>query len=369
MQKQPKIIISGGGTGGHIFPALSIANALKEVNINFDILFVGALNRIEMEKVPNAGYNIVGLPVMGFSRKNIVKNIIVIIKLLLSIIKAFKIINRFKPNVVVGVGGYASGPVLTVANRKGIPTLIQEQNSYAGITNKLLARKAKKICVAYDGMEKYFPKDKIILTGNPVREDIIGIVNRMDEAFDFFKLDKNKKVILVLGGSLGAKSINYGILDNINELLKEGHQVLWQTGKFYYNEINNSTRDLPKIFLKILDFISEMHYAYSIADIIISRAGAGTISELCIVGKPVILIPSPNVAEDHQTKNAMALASKQAAIVIKDNDVREFLVNKTLEVLKNEDLQKTLAENILKLALPGSSKMIADEIIKLIKCN
>ncbi|MBN2521540.1 MAG: undecaprenyldiphospho-muramoylpentapeptide beta-N-acetylglucosaminyltransferase [Bacteroidales bacterium] len=369
MQKQPKIIISGGGTGGHIFPALSIANALKEVNSNIDILFVGALGRIEMEKVPNAGYKIIGLPVMGFSRNNIIKNITVIIKLLQSIIKALKIINKFKPDAVVGVGGYASGPVLTVANRKGIPALIQEQNSYAGITNKLLAKKAKKICVAYDGMEKYFPKDKIILTGNPVREDIIGVVNKMDEAFDFFKLDKNKKVILVLGGSLGAKSINYGILENINELLNEGHQVLWQTGKLYYDEITDLTKKLSKKYLNVFDFISEMHYAYSAADLIISRAGAGTISELCIVGKPVILVPSPNVAEDHQTKNAMALANKQAAIVIKDNDVKELLVNKTIEVLKNEDLQKILAENILKLALPGSSKMIADEIIKLIKCN
>ena len=363
--KQLRIIISGGGTGGHVFPAISIANALKEINENVDILFVGANNRIEMDKVPAAGYKIVGLPIYGFQRKKIWKNFKVIFNLLRSLIKARNIIKSFRPDVIVGVGGYASGPVLRIAGKKGIPTIIQEQNSYAGITNKFLAKKAQKIFVAYEGMEKYFPKEKIILSGNPVRNGLIEIENKSDKAFKYFDLDKNKKTVLVLGGSLGAKSINMNILGNYKEFINNNIQLIWQTGRLYYKDIISKTENIDER-IKIMDFITEMEYAYSVADIIISRAGAGTISELCIVGKPVVLVPSPNVAEDHQTKNALALVNKDAALMVKDSEANDQLVSTTISLINNEEKIKTLSNNIKTLAIKDSAKIIADGILKLV---
>ncbi|MBI9055560.1 MAG: undecaprenyldiphospho-muramoylpentapeptide beta-N-acetylglucosaminyltransferase [Bacteroidales bacterium] len=364
-QKNKNIIISGGGTGGHIFPAISIANAIKEIEPETNILFVGALGKIEMDKVPAAGYKIIGLPVAGLQRRLTVKNISFIFKLISSLRKSKKIIKDFKPNVVVGVGGYASGPVLRMANKKGIPTLIQEQNSYAGITNKLLAKKAQKICVAYEGMERYFPQEKIILTGNPVRQDLLEKIGNKDEAISHFDLDKNKKTILVVGGSLGARTINESIIGDIAKIGNSEFQILWQTGKYYYDDAKKSAAETKFENVKVLDFITRMDLAYSVADIIISRAGAGTISELCLVGKPVILIPSPNVAEDHQTKNAMALSNKNAAIMIKDIEAREKLIDAALGLLNNQEQLKSLSENIKGMALRDSAKIIAEEVLKL----
>lgn len=366
-QKNKNIIISGGGTGGHIFPAISIANAIKEIEPETNILFVGALGKIEMEKVPAAGYDIIGLPVAGLQRRLTVKNISFIFKLISSLRKSKKIIKDFKPDVVVGVGGYASGPVLRSANQKRIPTLIQEQNSYAGITNKLLAKKAKKICVAYEGMENYFPKDKIILTGNPVRQDLLEKMGSRDEAIEHFKLDKSKKTILVVGGSLGARTINQSIIKDIDKLGNSDYQLLWQTGKYYFEDAKKVADEAGYKNIKVLDFIKRMDMAYSVADVIISRAGAGTISELCLVGKPVVLVPSPNVAEDHQTKNAMALVNKDAAFMIKDVEAREKLIHEVIELVGNKDQISKLSENIKKLALKDSAKIIAQEVLKLVK--
>ncbi len=364
--KNKNIIISGGGTGGHIFPAISIANALKNIDKNINILFVGAKGKIEMEKVPAAGYKIIGLPIAGFQRRISFKNITLFFKLFKSLVLSKKIIKNFKPDIVVGVGGYASGPVLMMANRKKIPTLIQEQNSYAGITNKLLARKAKKICVAYKEMGKYFPNEKIIFSGNPVRQDLLNYINNKPVALKHFELDSNKKVVLVLGGSLGARTINNSIISNIENLLKENIQILWQTGKNYYNEAVNSIKNIENSNIHVLDFIKRMDLAYSAADIIISRAGAGTISELSLVAKPVILVPSPNVAEDHQTKNAMALVKNQAAILVADSEAKEKLIE-TVFLLKNdEDKINKLAINIAKMAMPDSAAIIANEILNLI---
>jgi len=364
-QKNKNIIISGGGTGGHIFPAISIANAIKEIEPETNILFVGALGKIEMDKVPAAGYEIIGLPVAGLQRRLTVKNISFIFKLISSLLKSRKIIKEFKPDAVVGVGGYASGPVLREANKKGIPTLIQEQNSYAGITNKLLAKKAKKICVAYEGMENYFPKDKIILTGNPVRQDLLEKIGNREEAIKYFDLDQNKKTILVVGGSLGARTINESIIGDIAKIGNSEFQILWQTGKYYFEEAKRSAEKTEFENIKVLDFITRMDLAYSVADIIISRAGAGTISELCLVRKPVILVPSPNVAEDHQTKNALALANKNAAIMIKDIEAREKLIDSALNLLSNGEQLKGLSENIKEMALRDSAKIIAEEVLKL----
>lgn len=364
-QKNKNIIISGGGTGGHIFPAISIANAIKEIEPETNILFVGALGKIEMEKVPAAGYEIIGLPVAGLQRKLTVKNVSFIFKLMSSLRKSKKIIKDFNPHVVVGVGGYASGPVLRSANRKGIPTLIQEQNSYAGITNKLLAKKAQKICVAYEGMEKYFPEEKIILTGNPVRQDLLRKIENKDEALKHFELEQNKKTILVIGGSLGARTINQSVIKDIEKIGNSDFQLLWQTGKYYYDDAKKVAEDSKFKNIQVLDFIKRMDYAYAAADVIISRAGAGTISELCLVGKPVILVPSPNVAEDHQTKNAMALVNKNAAIMIKDIEAKEKLIATTLELINDEKLIKVLSENIKKMALHDSAKIIAEEVLKL----
>lgn len=364
-QKNKNIIISGGGTGGHIFPAISIANAIKEIEPETNILFVGALGKIEMEKVPAAGYEIIGLPVAGLQRKLSFKNVSFIFKLISSLRKSRNILEDFKPNVAVGVGGYASGPVLRMANKKGIPTLIQEQNSYAGITNKLLAKRAKKICVAYEGMEKFFPQDKIILTGNPVRQDLLEKIGNREEAIDHFDLDKNKKTILVVGGSLGARTINQSIIGDIAKIGNSEFQILWQTGKYYFEDAKKSANETKFENVKVLDFITRMDMAYAAADVIISRAGAGTISELCLVGKPVILVPSPNVAEDHQTKNAMALVNKNAALMIKDIEAREKLIDSVLELIDNKEKLENLSENIKGMALRDSAKIIAEEVLKL----
>jgi UDP-N-acetylglucosamine--N-acetylmuramyl-(pentapeptide) pyrophosphoryl-undecaprenol N-acetylglucosamine transferase len=364
-QKNKNIIISGGGTGGHIFPAISIANAIKKLEPDTNILFVGALGKIEMEKVPAAGYKIIGLPVAGLQRRLTVKNISFIFKLISSLRKSKQIIREFKPDVVVGVGGYASGPILRIANKKGIPTLIQEQNSYAGITNKLLAKKAKKICVAYEGMEKYFPSNSIILTGNPVRQDLLDKIGNREEAIKHFNLDEKRKTILVVGGSLGARTINQSIIGDIEKIGKSKFQLLWQTGKYYFKDAKEIAETSAFENIYVLDFITRMDMAYAAADIIISRAGAGTISELCLVGKPVILVPSPNVSEDHQTKNALALVNKNAAILIKDIEAREQLIDSVLELTKNEDQIKRLSKNIKGMALRDSAETIAKEVLKL----
>ncbi len=361
-----KFIISGGGTGGHIFPAISIANALKKRLPDAEILFVGALGRMEMERVPAAGYPIEGLPISGLDRKNKLRNVNVLWNLLLSLVLARQIIRRFKPDAVIGVGGYASAPTLRAASAFGVPTVLQEQNSYAGVTNKLLAKKAKRICVAYEGMEKFFPKDKIVLTGNPVRQDLFSIAQKTKEAFQFFGLDPKKKTILVVGGSLGARTINQSIIGGLESLAKADVQVIWQTGKFYIDNARKATESFASPNLLVTDFVSRMDLAYSIADLVVSRAGASSISELCLLAKPVILVPSPNVAEDHQTQNALALVRKDAAIMIRDCDAKEHLVAKALELIINDAELKRLSENILKLAEKNSADRIADEIIKLL---
>jgi len=363
----PRIIISGGGTGGHIFPAVSIANALKALNPDTEILFVGALGRMEMEKVPAAGYKIIGLNIQGIQRKSIVKNLMFPIKLAQSVLKAIQIIKDFKPDAAVGVGGYASGPLLYAASLKGIPYLIQEQNSYAGITNKWLGKKAEKICVAFDGMDKFFPADKIIKTGNPVRKDSVDIAKKRMAALELLKLSNEKKTILITGGSLGARTLNKSIHAGLQKLIDANVQVIWQTGKTYYKTL---IEELGKDYhenIVITEFLSRMDLAYAAADVIISRAGAGTIAELCIVKKPVILVPSPNVAEDHQTKNALALLHDNAALFVADRDAEEKLVDRVLELLNDKDKQATLSKNIGALALPNADKDIAHEVIKLIK--
>lgn len=365
--ENPRIIISGGGTGGHVFPAIAIANEIKKLKPDSEILFVGAEGKIEMEKVPKAGYPIEGLWISGFHRKLTLRNLMFPFKLLSSLWKANRIINRFKPDVVVGVGGYASGPTLEVASRKGIPVLVQEQNSFPGITNRLLAKRASKICVAYDGMERWFPKSKIVLTGNPVRQDLFkNLDQKRDEAIDYFGFEKNKKTIFVFGGSLGARTINNAMAANTELINNPDIQVLWQAGKLYIEEMSQSaTAALNNV--KVVQFIDRMDLAYAMSDIIIGRAGALTISELCLVGKPSILIPSPNVSEDHQTKNAMALVGKNAAVLVKDSDAKELIMKKALEVLNDEDLKKNLSENILKLKKENAAVEIANTVLSLIK--
>ena len=361
-----KFIISGGGTGGHIFPAISIANALKKKLPDADILFVGALGRMEMERVPAAGYPIEGLPISGFDRKNMFRNVKVVWNLLRSLVLARRIISRFKPDVAIGVGGYASAPTLRAASALGIPTVIQEQNSYAGVTNKLLAKKARRICVAYEGMDRFFPKDKVVLTGNPVRQDLFSIAPKTKEAYQFFNFDSKKKTILVVGGSLGARTVNQSIIAGLDKLSKTDVQIIWQTGKFYIEAARKAAEPFALPNLLVTDFVSRMDLAYSIADLVVSRAGASSISELCLLAKPVILIPSPNVAEDHQTQNALALVRKDAAVMIKDADSKEQLVDKVLEIIDNESELNKLSENILKLAEKDSADRIAEEILKLI---
>ncbi|MFA5818313.1 MAG: undecaprenyldiphospho-muramoylpentapeptide beta-N-acetylglucosaminyltransferase [Bacteroidales bacterium] len=364
-QRHKRVIISGGGTGGHIFPAISVANALRRIDPEIEILFVGAEGRMEMEKIPAAGYRIIGLPVAGIHRSLTLKNITVLIKLLKSLNMAKKVIREFEPDVVVGVGGYASGPVLRQAGKMGIPTLIQEQNSYAGVTNKLLAKKASVICVAYDGMDKYFPAEKIIKTGNPVRQNFDDLKKLEIEALSFFNLKKGFPVILVLGGSLGAGSINKSLSDNINMLRDPDCQWLWQTGKHYYENVKALVSLSFSENISVHGFINRMDYAYAAADIIVSRAGAGTISELCLVGKPVILVPSPNVAEDHQTKNAKALSEKEAAVLITDDQAIKALVNEAIKLVSDKTRRIVLSENILKMAYRDADIKIAEEVLKL----
>jgi UDP-N-acetylglucosamine--N-acetylmuramyl-(pentapeptide) pyrophosphoryl-undecaprenol N-acetylglucosamine transferase len=366
-QKHNRIIISGGGTGGHIYPAISIANALRKIDPEMDILFVGAEGRMEMDRIPAAGYDIVGLPVAGFNRKMLLKNFSVLIKLFKSLSLAKRILRDFKPDVVVGVGGYASGPVLRQAGKLGIPLVIQEQNSYAGITNKLIAKKASVICVAYDGMEKYFPSERIVKTGNPVRQNFDNINDLKKEALPFFNLSGSFPVILVLGGSLGAGSINSSLSENIQTLIDSDCQWIWQSGKYYYEDVIALVSVTSAKNIAVQGFINRMDLAFAAADVIVSRAGAGTISELCLVGKPVILVPSPNVAEDHQTKNALALVEKSAAILVPDNQAVERLVAEALLLVSDVEKRKILSANIVSLAERDADIRIAKEIINLIR--
>ena len=366
MDSNLRIIISGGGTGGHIFPAISIANAIKAKHPDAQILFVGALGRMEMQRVPAAGYEIKGLPICGFDRKHLLKNIVVLFKIWKSQHMAKKIIKDFKPMAAVGVGGYASGPTLNQCAAMGIPCLIQEQNSYAGVTNKLLAKKASKICVAYEGMDRFFPADKIIMTGNPVRQNVLQTDITKEEARKAFGLEPDKKTILVVGGSLGARTVNESIINHLDIVENADVQIIWQTGKYYNKAIMDTlTQHKPIKNLKVMDFISDMGAAYRAADLVISRAGASSISEFCLIGKPVILVPSPNVAEDHQTKNALALVNKDAALYVKDIEAPDTLLDTALKTVNDEAKLASLSENIKKLGLKNSADVIADEVIKL----
>ena len=365
-QKELRVIISGGGTGGHIFPAVSIANAIKAKRPDAKILFVGALGRMEMQRVPAAGYEIKGLPICGFDRKNMLRNVIVLYRIWKSQRMARKIIKEFKPMAAVGVGGYASGPTLNQCASMGIPCLIQEQNSYAGVTNKLLAKKAKRICVAYEGMDRFFPADKIVITGNPVRQSLIENSISREDAIKSFGLDPEKKTILLVGGSLGARTINESIMQHLDMVENSGVQFIWQTGKYYNAAIMEKLNAYKKLsMLKVTDFISDMGAAYKAADLVISRAGASSISEFCLIGKPVILVPSPNVAEDHQTKNAMALVNKDAALYVKDADAPHSLLALAINTVKDADHLAKLSANIRKLGKENSAEVIADEVIKL----
>ena len=368
MNNELRVIISGGGTGGHIFPAISIANAIREKCPDAKILFVGAEGRMEMQRVPAAGYEIKGLPIQGFDRKNLLKNVKVLYKIWKSQRMAKQIIRQFRPMVAVGVGGYASGPTLNKCAAMGIPCLIQEQNSYAGVTNKLLAKKAQKICVAYEGMERFFPKEKIIMTGNPVRQALLDTKMSPEEARKQMGLDPDKKTILIVGGSLGARTMNESVLQHLDEIRQSDVQVVWQTGKYYHASILDEMKQYEPIpSLRIMDFIADMGIAYRAADLVISRAGASSISEFCLLGTPVILVPSPNVAEDHQTKNAMALVNRQAALFVRDADAPQEVIKLALQTVADEDKLRSLHENILKLALPNSASIIADEVIRMAK--
>ncbi len=362
---QKKFIISGGGTGGHIFPAISIANAIREKHPDAEILFVGALGRMEMDRVPAAGYPIKGLPVSGFDRKNMLRNVKVLFNLFKSLRLSRRIVKEFEPAVTVGVGGYASAPVLRAASALGIPTVLQEQNSYAGVTNKLLAAKASCICVAYDGMDKFFPAEKIIKTGNPVRQDLTLIKPKDAAAYEFFGFTPEKKTLLIVGGSLGARTINQSVVAGLAKLADSGYQVIWQAGKFYIDDARKSFEPYKDSSIIVTDFVSRMDYAYAIADLVISRAGAGSISELCLLGKPVILVPSPNVAEDHQTQNALALVNKNAAVMIKDAESVDNLISTAISLLKDDKKRSQLSENIVTLAEQNSAGRIADEILRL----
>ena len=363
-EKKFKVLISGGGTGGHIFPAVSIANALRGKYPDIEILFVGAEGRMEMEKVPAAGYNIIGLPIMGMPRKLSLKWFKFIANVIKSNRKAKKIIYDFRPDVAVGVGGYASYPSLNAASKAGVPCLLQEQNSYPGVVNKKLANKVRKICVAYDNMDRFFPAQKIMKTGNPVRQDISNISSKRAEALEFFGLEADKPIVLVVGGSLGARTINESIAGGLQNFADAGVQLIWQTGKGYI-ETARSIVGQQKKGLYVNDFIYKMDLAFAAADVIVSRAGASTISELCIVGKPVVFVPSPNVAEDHQTKNAMALVNKEAAIIVKDTDARNTLVDKTLKLVSDMPQRDLLSQNIKKLELLDAANVIAEEVYKL----
>lgn len=362
-----KVIISGGGTGGHIFPAIAIANALKKLQSDVEILFVGALGKMEMEKVPAAGYEIIGLKIIGLNRSNMLKNLTFPFKLIGSLLTSLKIIKEFKPNVVVGVGGFASGPVMYAASTKGIPTVIQEQNSYAGITNKLLGGKAKKVCVAYDGMEKFFPAKNILRTGNPVRQDILNLEGKREIGQQAFNLDPTKKTLLVIGGSLGARSINLAMKSHIEDFKKADVQVVWQTGKFFIEEAKKAVADSNATNFFVSDFIYTMDQAYAVADVVLSRAGASSISELCIVGKPSVLVPFPFAAEDHQTKNAQALVDVDAAILVPDGEAGTRACEESIKLLSDQDTKAKFTTNIQKLTQPNADEVIAKEILKLAK--
>lgn len=360
-----KVIISGGGTGGHIFPAIAIANKIKSVYPDCEILFVGADGKMEMEKVPKAGYKIVGLPIRGLQRKLTFQNFLFPFKLISSLLKAKKIIKQFKPQIAIGVGGYASAATLRVAARMGVPTLIQEQNSFPGITNKWLASKAKTICVAYNDMDKYFPAEKIVLTGNPVRNEMVNIEGKKEAALRHFNLHLNKKTVLVIGGSLGARTLNESFKNDIQKLVEANCQVIWQCGKFYLNDLKKYVDELKSEAVFISDFIYEMDLAYAAADVIVSRAGAISVSELCLVGKPVILVPSPNVAEDHQTKNAMALVRNKAAILVKDLEAKEKLIDEVINLLNDSNQCSLLSSQIATHAIADAPDKILSEILKL----
>ena len=366
MEKELRVIVSGGGTGGHIFPAVSIANAVRQLRPDAKILFIGAEGRMEMQRVPAAGYDIKGLPIRGFFRPLWKPaNIGVAVDYLKSKWLAKKILRDFRPDVAVGVGGYASSAALSAANSLGIPTLIQEQNSYAGLANKQLAAKAEKICVAYDGMERFFPKEKLMLTGNPVRQSLLDTNVSRENAVRSLGFDPNKKTILLVGGSLGARTINESVVQHLDLVAQSGVQFVWQTGKYYYADLQQQLKDRNLPNLKMTDFIAEMGVAYRAADLVISRAGASSISEFCLIGKPVILVPSPNVAEDHQTKNALALVDRDAALYVKDADAPATLLKLAIDTVNDEARLKSLSENVLKLALPDSAEIIAKEVIKL----
>ncbi|MDR2776200.1 MAG: undecaprenyldiphospho-muramoylpentapeptide beta-N-acetylglucosaminyltransferase [Tannerella sp.] len=362
-----RVIISGGGTGGHIFPAVSIANEIRCRFPDADILFIGAEDRMEMERVPAAGYRIIGLPVSGFNRIHMLKNFGVIAKLFRSLGMAKKIIREFKPDIAIGVGGYASAPTLWAASSLRIPVLIQEQNSYAGVTNRLLGKQALRICVAYRGMDKFFPADRVVITGNPVRKDIENINEKLPEALDYFGFEADKPVLLIIGGSLGARTINNSVYRGLQALTDAGLQVIWQTGRYYYDLIKEELKDRGYRRLWFSDFISRMDYAYATADLVVSRAGAGTISELCILGKPVILVPSPNVAEDHQTKNARALSDNNAALLIPDNTAEKRLIPAAIELIGDGERLRSLSEHITLFAQFNSAERIVDEVAGIIK--
>ena len=358
-----RFILSGGGTGGHIYPAVAIANELKRRYPDAKFLFVGAKDKMEMEKVPQAGYEIKGLWISGLQRKLTLKNLMFPFKVISSLLEARNIVKQFKPHVAIGTGGFASGPLLRMAQRAGVPCVLQEQNSFAGITNKLLAAKAEKICVAYDGMERFFPKEKIVKTGNPIRTDLVAVSKNKEEALGFFGLKGDKKTVLVLGGSLGARRINQLIEKKLEFFAKQNLQVLWQCGKLYYEAYKKDDSDT----VKVMAFVNRMDLAYAAADVIISRAGAGSVSELCLVGKPVIFIPSPNVAEDHQTQNAKALVSKDAAIMLKEDELDAEFETNFSNLMASEALQEKLGKNIRKMAMPKATEHIVDEIEKLLK--
>lgn len=359
------MIISGGGTGGHIFPAVAIANALRKIDPDTEILFVGALGRMEMEKVPAAGYKIIGLDIQGFQRSSILKNVLLPYKLLKSVMKARSIIKDFKPDAAVGVGGYASGPLLYAASQINIPYLIQEQNSFAGITNKILGKNAALICVAFKGMEKFFPAEKIRVTGNPIRKEAVDIENKRFAAAELLSLSPQKKTILVTGGSLGSGTLNKSMFSGLDKILAADVQLIWQTGKYYYQSVMGQMKGNEHPNIKVLEFLHRMDLAYAAADIVISRAGAGTIAELCAVKKPVILVPSPNVAEDHQTKNANALVENEAAIMVSDGTAGIELIDMALLLIDNKERCKTLSENIGKMALPDADEVIAREVLRI----
>jgi UDP-N-acetylglucosamine--N-acetylmuramyl-(pentapeptide) pyrophosphoryl-undecaprenol N-acetylglucosamine transferase len=361
-----KIIVSGGGTGGHIFPAIAIANAIKALRPDTEFLFVGAEGKMEMEKVPAAGYKIEGLWISGLQRKLTVSNLAFPFKVISSLLKAKKILKTFKPDAAIGTGGFASGPLLQMAAKRGIVTLIQEQNSYPGITNKILSKNVNRICVAYAGMEKYFPKEKILMTGNPIRQDILNLEGKRERGLETFGLSGDKKIILVIGGSLGARTINESILKCLETFEKNNIQLVWQTGKGFHDTAKNAVTNYEGKGIKAFDFIQKMDYAYAVADMVISRAGASSVSELCLVRKPCILIPSPNVAEDHQTKNAMALVTYNAAILIKDTEAREKLCNEALALINDEAQCNKLSESIGRLAFQDSANVIANEVLSLI---